>query len=144
ADTLLQANPQHLLGLVLASRVADLEQDEARRATYARRLLEAAPAELDQGRPAYAVHANTINIALTEARRRARSPDPGRPAVTAPPPVRRSGGARPGRPTLAGRPPASAPYRPPVASAARRVSTRHASPASRRPARCLSPPHRWP
>ncbi|HEX5581677.1 MAG TPA: zinc ribbon domain-containing protein [Gemmatimonadaceae bacterium] len=72
ADTLLQANPRHLLGLILAARVADLEKDEARRAAFANRLIEAAPAELEEGRPEYTVHANTINIALTEARRRAR------------------------------------------------------------------------
>ena len=60
------------LGLILAARVADLEKDEARRAEYGRRLLEAAPVELEQERHEYAVHANTINIALTEARRRAR------------------------------------------------------------------------
>ena len=71
ADTLLQQHPQHLLGLILASRVADLENDEPRRAAFASRLLEAAPAELEQGRSEYSVHANTINIALTEARRRA-------------------------------------------------------------------------
>ncbi len=72
ADTLLQENPRHLLGLILATRVADLEKDETRRAALADRLLEAAPAELEQGRSEYAIHASTINIALTEARRRAR------------------------------------------------------------------------
>ena len=72
ADTLLQQNPQHLLGLVLAGRVADLRKDEARRAEFARRLEAAAPAELALERPEYAAHRNDINIALTEARRRAR------------------------------------------------------------------------
>lgn len=72
ADTLLQQNPQHLLGLVLAARVADLEKDETRRAELAGRLVAAAPAELAQERPEYAAHQNDINIALTEARRRAR------------------------------------------------------------------------
>ena len=72
ADTLLQANPNHLLGLALAARVADLQKDEARRAALARRLIDAAPAELEQGRPEYTAHSIDINIALTEARRRAR------------------------------------------------------------------------
>lgn len=72
ADTILQANPDHLLGLALAAQVADLQQDEARRASFAQRLLDAAPAELEQNRPEYEAHRNDINIALTEARRRAR------------------------------------------------------------------------
>lgn len=72
ADTLLQQNPDHLLGLVLAARVADLRKDEARRAALATRLTEAAPAELAEERPEYEAHRNDINIALTEARRRAR------------------------------------------------------------------------
>lgn len=72
ADTLLQQNPQHLLGLILAGRVADLEKQETRRAELARRLVEAAPAELAAERPEYAAHQNDINIALTEAKRRAR------------------------------------------------------------------------
>jgi len=72
ADTLLQQNPQHLLGLVLAARIADIQKDEQRRAAFAERLMEAAPAELAQERPEYEAHGNDINIALTEARRRAR------------------------------------------------------------------------
>ena len=72
ADTLLQANPNHLLGLVLATRVADLKRDEGRRTALAQRLVNAAPAELEQNRPEYEAHRNDINIALTEARRRAR------------------------------------------------------------------------
>ena len=72
ADTILQANPNHLLGLALAARVADLQTDEAARAEFARRLVAAAPAELEQKRPEYEAHSIDINIALTEARRRAR------------------------------------------------------------------------
>lgn len=72
ADTLLQQNPQHLLGLVLAARVADIRKDEPSRAAFANRLIEAAPTELAQERPEYEAHGNDINIALTEARRRAR------------------------------------------------------------------------
>ena len=70
ADTLLQADPNYLLGLVLATRVADLEKDEARRAALAARLVAAAPAELEKNRPEYEAHRYDINIALTEARRR--------------------------------------------------------------------------
>ena len=72
ADTLLQANPSHLLGLILAGRVADLQKDEARRLALGKRLLAAAPAELEAGRAEYEVHRNDINLALTEARRRDR------------------------------------------------------------------------
>ena len=71
ADTLLQADANYLLGLVLAMRVADLEKDEARRVEMARRLIAAAPAELEKDREEYASHRYDINIALTEARRRA-------------------------------------------------------------------------
>jgi hypothetical protein len=72
ADTLLREDPDHLLGLVLATRIADLEKDEARRAALAARLVAAAPAELEKERPEYEAHRYDINIALTEARRRAR------------------------------------------------------------------------
>jgi hypothetical protein len=74
ADTLLRQSPTHLLGLALAARVADLQGDEARRAGFARRLVDAAPAELAKEPlpPEYVAHRNDINIALAEARRRAR------------------------------------------------------------------------
>jgi len=70
ADTLLQQNGQHLLGLILAARVAELEKDEPGRAAFTQRLVAAAPAELAADRPEYQLHRNDINIALAEARRR--------------------------------------------------------------------------
>lgn len=74
ADTLLQREPDHLLGLSLAARVADLQSDEARRASFARRLVEVAPTQLarDPLPLEYEAHRNDINIALAEAKRRAR------------------------------------------------------------------------
>lgn len=70
ADTILAANPRHLLGLILASRVAELEGRESDRAALTARLLEAAEAELERNPIEYQLHATDINIALAEARRR--------------------------------------------------------------------------
>jgi hypothetical protein len=70
ADTLLRENDKHLLGLILAARVAELEKDEPGRAAFTQRLVTAAPAELAADRPEYQLHRNDINIALAEARRR--------------------------------------------------------------------------
>ncbi|HEX5831980.1 MAG TPA: zinc ribbon domain-containing protein [Gemmatimonadaceae bacterium] len=72
SDTLLRENPRHLLGLILAARVAELEGREADRAQLTRRLVEAAPTELDASRVEYQLHRNDINIALAEAKRRGR------------------------------------------------------------------------
>lgn len=72
ADTILAAVPNHLLGLILASRVAEQEGRQADLAGYTERLLNASESELAQvpQREEYELHANDINIALVEARRR--------------------------------------------------------------------------
>ncbi len=66
ADTILAAHPDHLLGLVLAMRAADLSKDPAASARYRKRLVAAAPA----GRTSlkeYAEHSRDIDDALARA-----------------------------------------------------------------------------
>lgn len=69
SDTILSINPDHLLGLILASRVADRESRAEDGSEYQRRLLAAADAELARNPIEYQLHANDINVALVEARR---------------------------------------------------------------------------
>ena len=70
ADTILQRQPSHLLGLVLAARVAAATGDSRARREFERRLLEAEPAESGKRLPEYEAHAPEIQQALAEARRR--------------------------------------------------------------------------
>jgi hypothetical protein len=72
ADTILARSPTHLLGLILAARVATLEGDAARRAEYERRLLAAERAEAARRLPEYERHQDEIVSALATARRGAR------------------------------------------------------------------------
>jgi hypothetical protein len=69
ADTILAAQPNHLLGLILAARVATLTGDSTARRSIERRLLAAESSELKRNRPEYARHADDIQNALAEARR---------------------------------------------------------------------------
>jgi hypothetical protein len=69
ADTILQKNPKHLLGLILAARAAKMENREADERRYDQRLLAAEPAERATGRDEYIIHEGDINLALEEARR---------------------------------------------------------------------------
>lgn len=66
ADSILQAAPNHLLGLILAVRVAS---DDASRTGFRRRLLAAERDELAARRDEYTTHRNDIDVALAEARR---------------------------------------------------------------------------
>jgi hypothetical protein len=70
ADTILRANPQHLLGLVLASRAARLRNDVAASNRYLERLARADAAERARQLPEYLLHQNDIDIALAELRQR--------------------------------------------------------------------------
>jgi hypothetical protein len=70
ADTILRANPQHLLGLVLASRAARLRSDEAASLRYLERLARADAPERAKQLPEYLLHQNDIDIALAELRQR--------------------------------------------------------------------------
>ena len=67
ADTILRANPQHLLGLILASKAAGLRGDDAGARQYLARLVRAAPAERAKQLPEYLLHQNDIDVALKDA-----------------------------------------------------------------------------
>ncbi len=66
ADTILRAEPQHLLGLILASRVAT---DDAAREAIRQKLLAAEKIEMGKRRDEYTSHRNDIDAALADARR---------------------------------------------------------------------------
>lgn len=68
ADTILRANAQHLLGLILASKAAGLRGDTAAARGYLQRLVRAEPAERARQLPEYLLHQNDIDVALREAR----------------------------------------------------------------------------
>ena len=70
ADTILRGNPQHLLGLVLASRAARLRGDERGALGYLERLGRADSSERARQLPEYLLHQNDIDIALAELRQR--------------------------------------------------------------------------
>jgi hypothetical protein len=82
ADTILRAQPTHLLGLVLAIKAASLQGDAAKAADARRRLAAAEPAERARGLEEYTRHGNDIDAALRLA--------------SVPPPTAAPGGA-PGR-----------------------------------------------
>ncbi len=70
ADSILAENSTHLLGLILAGRVAALRGDNARRDELARRLLQSEPAETKKALEEYTRHRGDIDAALSEARAR--------------------------------------------------------------------------
>jgi hypothetical protein len=70
ADTILKKNPNDLLGLTLAMRVAEASQNSAARGDFARRLVAAEPAERKTAREDYQAHGNDIDAALKDARAR--------------------------------------------------------------------------
>ena len=65
ADTILRAQPNHLLALALAARMSP---DPAVAREYRRKLVAAAPAELAKKLPEYARHRADITRALAQAR----------------------------------------------------------------------------
>ena len=69
ADTILVENPRHLLGLILASRIAALENRTADQKAFDTRLISAHQAESARKLPEYERHEDDINNALAEARR---------------------------------------------------------------------------
>ena len=79
ADTILKAAPNHLLGLVLAMRVAMKEGNTAAAQRLATRLRAAVAAERAKNLPEYSDHATDIDVALAEADLSARG---GAPAGT--------------------------------------------------------------
>ena len=68
ADTILRSRSTHLLGLILAARVARLEGSDARARAFDARLLAAEPAERAAALPEYLLHRNDIDTALAAAR----------------------------------------------------------------------------
>lgn len=74
ADTILAANPNHLLGLILGMRAAGLQNDTAARAQFARRLSAALVSERAKRLPEYVDHGPDIDAAVREA-------DGGAPAI---------------------------------------------------------------
>jgi hypothetical protein len=69
ADTILQRNPTHLLGLTLAAGAAAARGDAAAERSYRRRLLAAERPELAKNLPEYQAHRVDIDSALARARR---------------------------------------------------------------------------
>jgi hypothetical protein len=69
ADTILQSNPNHLLGLILASRVATLSGDASAGKKYQARFVAAEKTERARNLPEYDRHQNDIDAALADARR---------------------------------------------------------------------------
>jgi hypothetical protein len=70
ADSILATDSNHLLGLVLAVRAAQLRGDSTAATGYRRRLLAAEPAESAKRLPEYERHQSDILEALAEARRK--------------------------------------------------------------------------
>ena len=70
ADTILAAQSQHLLGLVLASRAARLRGDKSAERAFLDKLAKAEPSERSKQLPEYLLHQNDIDIALAEWRQR--------------------------------------------------------------------------
>jgi hypothetical protein len=65
ADTILATQPTHLLGLVLATRVATLAKDTKAAADFQRRLTSAAASEIQKKLPEYDRHRADIDAALS-------------------------------------------------------------------------------
>ena len=70
ADTILRGQPDHLLGIVLATRAARAQGDERRARELERRLLEVEAAERARSLPEYQRHDADIAAAVSTARSR--------------------------------------------------------------------------
>ncbi|HJQ10891.1 MAG TPA: hypothetical protein VJ840_07645 [Gemmatimonadaceae bacterium] len=73
ADTILQTNPNHLLGLILEARLATIAGDTTQLRTYERRLIAAEKSELATKREEYTRHQDDISNALKQARKSSRT-----------------------------------------------------------------------
>jgi len=69
ADSILLANPNHLLGLILEARLATIAGDTTQLRAYERRLVAAEKTELATKRDEYIRHQDDISNALTQARK---------------------------------------------------------------------------
>jgi hypothetical protein len=70
ADTILRAQPDHLLGLVLGARAARMTSDEATARTFDQRLLKALAAQLATQNEEYLQHRAEIDRAVADAQRK--------------------------------------------------------------------------
>lgn len=70
SDTILAANPNHLLGLILAANAAHMRHDSGAERAFQQRLVAAAASERAKSLPEYTQHANDITVALDQARGR--------------------------------------------------------------------------
>jgi hypothetical protein len=68
ADTILAANPDHLLGLILAGNAARMRKDAAAERSYHDKFVAAVPKERAKQLPEYVTHENDITIALDAKR----------------------------------------------------------------------------
>ena len=64
ADTILKAQPNHLLGLILATKAAEMKKDAAGAIKFRARLVAAAPTERAKGLKEYVDHQRDIVTAL--------------------------------------------------------------------------------
>lgn len=64
ADTILQKQPTHLLGLILAAKAARLEKLETKAHDFDQRFVAAEPKERGTALPEYLLHKNDIDAAL--------------------------------------------------------------------------------
>ena len=69
ADTILKANPAHLLGLALAAHAATAANQPAAARQFYKRLLAAAPSETAKALPEYGRHRNDIDAAIAEGKK---------------------------------------------------------------------------
>jgi hypothetical protein len=69
ADSILLANPNHLLGLILEARLATIAGDTTQLRNYERKLLAAEKSELATKREEYTRHQDDIANALRQARK---------------------------------------------------------------------------
>lgn len=69
ADTILASQPNHLLGLILASRAARMNGDEVAARAFDRRVIAAERSERARQLEEYTAHAADIDSGLAEARR---------------------------------------------------------------------------
>jgi len=76
ADTILAAQPDHLLGLILAMRTAGMQLDAAARARFAARLLQVVDRERAKGLSEYTDHDPDITAAVREAANPTAPPTP--------------------------------------------------------------------
>jgi hypothetical protein len=68
ADTILKAQPTHLLGLILAAKAARLEKNEKAAQGFDARLVAAEPKERATGVGEYLLHKNDIDAAVAAAK----------------------------------------------------------------------------